>query len=112
NAYGDDYQASTNYPLVRLVQIAAPNNVFYATTHNETTHSITPGTPASTQFDVPAGLPSGNYNLVVVANGIQSSPVVVNVVPGPDFSLNASPNALSVAQGGQNTSTITVVPSN
>src|SRR5262249_34931404 len=68
--------------------------------------------PNSTQFDVPAGLPSGNYNLVVIANGIQSSSAVVNVVPGPDFSLGASPNSVSVAQGGQNTSTITVTPSN
>jgi hypothetical protein len=33
-------------------------------------------------------------------------------VPGSDFSLTANPNAVSVAQGGQNTSTITVVPSN
>ena len=112
NAYGDDYQGATNYPLVRLVQVAPPNNVFYATTHNETTHSIAPSTPNSTQFDVPGGLPAGSYNLVVVANGIQSNPVAVNIVPGPDFSVSANPNTVSVAQGGQNTSTITVIPSN
>ena len=112
NGYGDDYQGATNYPLVRLTQVSAPNTVYYGTTHNETTHSIAPSTPASGQFDVPAGLPSGNYDLVVIANGIASNQVVVNVVPGPDFSLTANPGAVSVAQGSQKTSTITVVPSN
>jgi hypothetical protein len=112
NAYGDDYQGATNYPLVRFVQVAAPNNVFYATTHDETTHSIAPSTPNSTQFDVPVGLTSGDYNLSVIANGIESNSVVVNVVAAPDFSLTANPNTLSIPQGGQNTSTITVVPVN
>ncbi len=112
NAYGDDYQGDTNYPLVRLVQVAAPNNVYYAPTHNETTHSIAPGTVASTQFDVPAGLPGGNYDLYVVANGIASSPAVVNLVATADFSLTANPNSLSISQGSSGTSTITVVPVN
>ncbi len=108
--YGDDYQGATNYPLVRLVQAGPPNNVYYATTHEETTHSIAPFTPNSTKFDVPAGLPSGNYSLVVVANGIPSNPVAVTVVPGPDFGLTANPNTLSIAQGTSGMNTITVVP--
>jgi hypothetical protein len=112
NAYGDDYQGATNYPLVRLVQVSAPNNVYYATTHGETTHSIAPSTPNSTKFDVPAGVPSGSYDLYLVANGIQSNPIVVNIVPGSGFSLSASPSSVSVAQGSSATSTITVVPQN
>jgi hypothetical protein len=108
NAYGDDYQGFTNYPLVQLVQVAAPNTVYYATTHNESTHSIAPGTSVSTEFDVPAGLPAGNYNLFVVANGIQSNAITVDVVGG--FSLNANPAFVSVAQGGSATSTVTVTP--
>ena len=110
NAYGDDYQGATNYPLVRLVQVAAPNNVYYATTHDESTHSIAPSTSNSTKFDVPAGLPAGNYNVVAVANGIESNPVVVDVVPGTGFSLTASPSSLSEAQGSSGTTAITVVP--
>jgi Abnormal spindle-like microcephaly-assoc'd, ASPM-SPD-2-Hydin len=110
NAYGDDYQGATNYPLVRLVQVAAPNNVYYATSHDETTHSIAPSTPNSTKFDVPAGLPSGSYDLYLAANGIQSNPIVVNVVSGTSFSLSASPSSLAVAQGSSGTSTITVTP--
>jgi hypothetical protein len=112
NAYGDDYQGATNYPMVRLVQVAAPNNVYYATTHDESTHSIAPSTSNSTKFDVPAGLPSGNYNLYAVANGIQSNPVVVDVVSGAGFSLGASPSSVAIAQGSSGTSTITVTPQN
>lgn len=112
NAYGDDYQGATNYPLVRLVQVAAPNNVYYATTHSETTHSIAPSTPNSTQFDVPAGLPSGTYDLFAVANGIESNPVTVTVVSAPDFSLSANPSTLTIAQGNSGMSTITINPIN
>jgi membrane-bound inhibitor of C-type lysozyme len=110
NAYGDDYQGATNYPLVRFVQVAAPNNVYYATSHDENTHSIAPSTSNSTKFDVPAGLPTGNYNVYAVANGIESNPVVVDVAPGTGFSLTASPSSVSVAQGSSGTSAITVVP--
>jgi Abnormal spindle-like microcephaly-assoc'd, ASPM-SPD-2-Hydin len=112
NAYGDDYQGDTNYPLVRLVQVSSPNNVYYATTHDETSHSIAPGTVASTKFDMPAGMPGGTYDLFVVANGIPSSAAVVTVVAIADFSLTANPTSLSIAQGSSGTSTITVVPVN
>ena len=111
NGYGDDYQGPTNYPLVRLVQAAAPNNVYYATTHNETTHSIVPGTSNSTEFDVPSGLPSGSYTLYLVANGIESNPITVSIGQGgAGFSLGASPASLSIVQGSGGTSTITVTP--
>jgi len=112
NGYGDDYQGATNYPLVRLLQVDAPNNVYYATTHDETTHSIAPSTPNSTQFDVPPGLPGGNYTFYAVANGIDSNGVPVTVVAGADFSLTANPSSVSIAQGGSGTSTIAVVPAN
>jgi len=112
NAYGDDYQGDTDYPLVQLVQVNAPNGVYFATTHNESTHSIAPSTTVTTEFDVPAGLPGGNYNLSVVTNGIASAPVTVNIVPGPDFTLTANPSSLSISQGASGQSTITVGPEN
>ena len=113
NGYGDDYQGATNYPIVRLVQVAAPNTVYYATTHSETTHSIAPGTSNSTQFDVPAGLPTGSYDLYLVANGIESNAIVVNVVSSTtSFTLSASPSSVSIGQGTSGTSTITVTPQN
>lgn len=80
NAYGDDYQTATNYPLVRFVQVASPNGVYYATTHDESTHSIAPHTFNSTLFDVPAGIPAGQYKMYAVANGIESNPVLVRIV--------------------------------
>jgi hypothetical protein len=76
NAYGDDYQGDTNYPLVRLTDTSG--NVFYGWTHDESTHSIAPGVVMFTRFDLPS-LPNGNYDMVVIANGVASNPVHVNV---------------------------------
>src|SRR5208282_1750480 len=112
NAYGDDYQGDTDYPLVKLVEVNAPNTVYFATTHNETTHSIAPSISVTTEFDVPTGLTAGSYNLYVITNGIASAPVTVTVVASADFSLTANPTSVSIAQGGTGTSTITVVPEN
>jgi Abnormal spindle-like microcephaly-assoc'd, ASPM-SPD-2-Hydin len=106
NAYGDDYQGATDYPLLQFEQVAAPHTVYFATTHNESTHSIAPGTTNTTEFDVPAGLTAGNYNVTAIANGIQSNTIEVNVVGG--FSLTASPSFVNVAPGGTVTSIITV----
>ena len=112
NAYGDDYQGATNYPLVVLVPTTGPTTAYYATTHDETTHSIAPGTTGSTQFDLPSGVPTGTYNLSVITNGISSNTIVVNVAAAAGFSLSASPSSLSIAEGFSGTSTITIAPVN
>jgi hypothetical protein len=78
NGYGDDYQAATNYPLVKLVSTST-GNVYWALTHDESTHSIAPGTIMYTKFDIPATVPAGTYKLISVANGISSNAVVVSV---------------------------------
>ncbi len=77
NAYGDDYQGETNYPLVRLTSVA-DGSVHYAFTHDDSTHSIAPGTFGSTHFDLPA-LAAGQYDMVSVANGIASNSIRVTV---------------------------------
>jgi hypothetical protein len=83
NAYGDDYQGETNYPLVRLTCVGGGNctvgNVYYAFTHNDSTHSIKPGTIMFTFFDLPSTMPAGKYSVQSVANGIGSNSVVVSV---------------------------------
>lgn len=74
--YGDDYQGDTNYPLVRLTSLST-GTVYYATTHDDSSHSIDPAAPPmTTMFDLPAGMPTGPsiyYKVEVVASGIPSN---------------------------------------
>jgi hypothetical protein len=70
--YGDDATMSTNYPIVRITNLAT-RHVFYARTHNHSSMGIATGsTIVSTTFDVPASAETGDSNVVVVANGISS----------------------------------------
>ncbi len=79
SAYGDDAQFATNYPLVRITN-RATHHVFYARTHDHSTMGIATGsTVVSTNFDVPATAETGTSQIVVVANGIASSPVTVTL---------------------------------
>lgn len=77
-AYGDDTQAATNYPLVRLTN-RVTLNVYYARTHDHSTMAIAYSGQASTTFDVSAATETGLADLQVIANGIASPPVTVNV---------------------------------
>jgi hypothetical protein len=80
-AYGDDAQSASNYPLVRITNNAT-GHVFYARTHSHSTMGVATGSAVvSTQFDVPAGIETGSSTLRVVANGIPSNPVSVQVLP-------------------------------
>src|SRR6202035_2356242 len=78
-AYGDDFQDATNYPLVRITSEAS-GRVYYARTTDMSSMSIAPGTQSSTSLAVPGQVPPGPASLVVVANGISSSPVPVTIV--------------------------------
>ena len=78
-AYGDDFQAATNFPLVRIVN-QGTGHVFYCRTHNHSTMAVATGSrKVSTQFDVPANVEKGVSQLFVVANGIPSSPFWIKV---------------------------------
>lgn len=77
-AYGDDAQAATNYPLVRITN-RATGHVFYARTHDHSTMAVAYSGTASTQYDVPVAMETGLADLAVVANGIASAPITVNV---------------------------------
>jgi hypothetical protein len=76
--YGDDEQAYTNYPLVRLTYRESMH-VRYCRTHDQSTRAIGPDKHGITQFDVPVDAERGLADLEVVANGIASPPVLVNV---------------------------------
>src|SRR6185295_7359699 len=80
-SYGDDAEMSSNYPIVRLT--SAGGTVYYARTFNWSNTGVATGsTPVTTQFALPAGIPSGTYSLVVVANGIPSATTSLAVVAG------------------------------
>ena len=80
-AYGDDQQAATNYPLVRITNDAT-GHVFYARTFGFSTNSVRPGITSSLSFFV-RSMETGAGELEAVANGIASSPVAVTVSSAP-----------------------------
>jgi hypothetical protein len=77
-AYGDDAQAATNYPLVRITNLGT-GHVFYSRTHNHSRMAVAFGGIVSTHFDVPVNQELGPSSLEVVANGIPSAAIAVNV---------------------------------
>ncbi len=77
-AYGDDAQAATNYPIVRIT-VTATGHVFYCRTANHSSMAVASPATVSTQFTVPSGIETGGAELVVVANGIPSAPVAVTI---------------------------------
>src|SRR5262249_24916506 len=102
--YGDDAQMDSNYPLVRLTDMLS-GTVYYARTFNWSRTSVmTSNQMVSTEFALPAGLPVGNYLLVVIANGIASDPYLFSTTPLPLTILlpsTVSENAGVVTNGGQ-----------
>jgi hypothetical protein len=80
--YGDEYQNATNYPLVRITNLAT-NHVFYSRTHDHSSMAVASSAVVSTHFDVPSTQETGPSELEVVANGIASAPVSVLVTSGP-----------------------------
>jgi hypothetical protein len=76
--YGDDAQAATNYPLVRITNTKS-GHVVYAPTTNFSTQSIKPKLSSKADFTLPATTETGASVLVVIANGVASAPVPVTV---------------------------------
>ncbi len=78
-AFGDELNAATNYPLVRITNTAS-GHIIYARTHDHSSMGVATGTTiVSTSFDVPAAAETGASLLAVVANGITSTPVSTTV---------------------------------
>ncbi|MFK4652846.1 hypothetical protein ABIF97_002780 [Bradyrhizobium japonicum] len=90
--YGDDQQAATNYPLVRIVNNNT-GHVFYARTSGHSTMTVMPNAPGSTNFNVAANTETGPGKLYVVANGIPS--------PGKDVTVSAGACPGPVAEAAQ-----------
>ena len=79
SAYGDDYQAATNYPLVRITNLGT-GHVFYCRTFNP--ESITPANDGRvhTNFTVPSNIELGDSQVEVVTNGIPSRAKAASVM--------------------------------
>ena len=78
SAYGDDAQAATNYPLVRFTNMAS-GHVQYARTHDGSNYSISKTATGTTHVDIPTTIEGGLATMEVVANGIASPGLLVNV---------------------------------
>jgi hypothetical protein len=83
--YGDDSQSATNYPIVRMTNVAS-GNVTFARTHDHTSMSVA-DIASQTSFDVPASIELGDADLVVIANGIASQPVRVHIANKPSVAI-------------------------
>jgi hypothetical protein len=71
NAYGDDAQAATNYPIVRITNQSS-GQVFYCRTHDHNTMAVGYPGPTYTHVDIPSNMETGVSYLEVVVNGIPS----------------------------------------
>jgi len=79
NYYGDDGQNATNYPLINFTN-QTTGHVQFGRTHDHSNMGVQTGSlVVSTYVDTPANLECGSATMVVIANGISSSPVPVTV---------------------------------
>ncbi len=79
NYYGDDGQNATNYPLINFTN-QTTGDVQFGRTHDHSNMGVQTGSlVVSTYVDTPANLECGSATMVVIANGISSSPVPVTV---------------------------------
>jgi hypothetical protein len=76
-SYRDDVQANTNYPIVAIKNMAT-GHVFYELTSSFTV-STARNAASSTNFTVSGKTETGPGTLTVIANGISSAGVLVNV---------------------------------
>ena len=93
-AYGDDVQGATNYPIVQITNNAS-GHVFYSTSFGYSTMSIAQGQSGSTNYALPQQVEQGPSKISIIANGVASAPVSLNVqrnlyTKAPDFNGDGS----------------------
>jgi hypothetical protein len=79
NAYGDDYEGPTNYPLVRITNLQT-GHIFYCRTFNPSSLGVGNQGRVYTNFTVPNGIELGDSQIEVVTNGIPSRPKAASVM--------------------------------
>jgi hypothetical protein len=83
-SYGDDGNMATNFPIVQLTN-NGDGKTLYVRSHNFSslgvaTGNVVPDDLQTCDIDIPANLETGVWQLVVIANGIASDPVTVQVI--------------------------------
>ncbi len=78
-SYGDDEQASTNYPII-VIRNANTGHWYFNRTFNPSSMSVAPGAAGTVSFTVPEGIEAGPNYIYVGANGNYSSGAPINVV--------------------------------
>lgn len=78
NSYGDDAQMPTNYPIVQITDTTT-NAVYYLKTQDFSSRGVAVPGPVTASVTVPQTTPPGAYNLVAIANGIPSDPILVEI---------------------------------
>ncbi len=71
NMYGDDCSPATNYPIVRL-RDSSTGKVYYCRSYDFSTLGVATGGSLQSSRFTAAGVPYGEYDLCVIANGISS----------------------------------------
>ncbi len=93
NAYGDDAQMATNYPIAKFTRGGSVS--FFRTFDFSTMAVATGGVIHSTLVEIPATATPGSYTLRVIANGIDSDPVSVQIVAAdPAIAVNLQDDLL------------------
>ena len=108
-AYGDDAEMSSNYPIVELTDPSG--NVYDARTYNWAPGVATGSALVTTNFALPAGLPTNTYMVTVIANGVASSPMSLTIAgsgtdPAPTV---ASPAAATPSPVAGTTTALSVL---
>jgi hypothetical protein len=76
--YGDDAQAATNFPLVRITNNGS-GNVCFGRSYNFSTMGVWTTGTTNAMFDIPFGCETGASTLQVIVNGISSTGVAVTL---------------------------------
>jgi len=77
-AYGDDAQAATNFPLVRITN-AQTGDVCFARSYNFSTMGVWTTGTTNAEFDIPQTCETGASTLQVIVNGIASAGTAVTL---------------------------------
>jgi Abnormal spindle-like microcephaly-assoc'd, ASPM-SPD-2-Hydin len=80
-SYGDDAQMATNFPIAQFTNTSTSAIVYVRSFDFSTLGIATGASIHSTLIDIPASMPTGNYQMRVIANGIPSDPVDVTIAP-------------------------------